>query len=41
VPAVYYLYETVSGVLETVAKSRPWIDPATMATRDMVRVAAG
>ncbi|MEP6876062.1 MAG: alpha/beta fold hydrolase [Burkholderiales bacterium] len=39
VPAVFYLYDTVSGALEPVAKSRPWIDPATMATRDMVRVA--
>lgn len=40
VPAVYYLYDTASGAIEPVAKSRPWIDPATMATRDMVRVAA-
>jgi dipeptidyl aminopeptidase/acylaminoacyl peptidase len=40
VPAVYYLYDSASGVLEPLAKSRPWIDSATMARRDMVRVTA-
>ncbi len=39
-PAVFYLYDTKSGSLSLLARSRPWIKPETMARRDMSRFSA-
>jgi len=37
-PAIFQLFDSKAGKLESIAESRPWIKPKTMATRDMVRV---
>lgn len=37
-PAIFQLFDSKTGKLEPIAESRPWIQPKTMATRDMVRV---
>jgi len=37
-PPVFQLFDTKAGTLSKLATSRPWIRPATMATRDMVRI---
>ena len=34
------MFDRVSGQLNPVGTGRPWIDPRTMATRDVVRIAA-
>ena len=39
-PAVFRLYDVRSGSLQMLAQSRPWIDPRTMATRDLMRFTA-
>jgi dipeptidyl aminopeptidase/acylaminoacyl peptidase len=39
-PAVYTLFDPRAGTLAPVANSRPWVEPQTMAARDMVRVDA-
>lgn len=37
-PAVYFVYDREAKKLELVGAARPWIDPAQMATRELVRV---
>lgn len=39
-PAVFRLYDVKTGSLQALAQSRPWIDPRTMATRDLMRYTA-
>jgi dipeptidyl aminopeptidase/acylaminoacyl peptidase len=39
-PRSWYLFEPTSGKLERVASSRPWIDPAKMATQKFVQYKA-
>ena len=39
-PNVFRLFDVPAGTLEEVAASRPWIKPAAMAMRDMVRITA-
>jgi dipeptidyl aminopeptidase/acylaminoacyl peptidase len=39
-PAVYQLYDIKAGTMTLLAASRPWIQPAAMAQRDMKRFAA-
>jgi acetyl esterase/lipase len=37
-PPVFYLFTPATGQLENLAASRPWINPASMGLRDVVRV---
>jgi dipeptidyl aminopeptidase/acylaminoacyl peptidase len=37
-PPIYYLFTPATGVLENLAASRPWVQPASMGARDVVRV---
>jgi dipeptidyl aminopeptidase/acylaminoacyl peptidase len=39
-PGTFYVYDTEAGKLELLARSRPWIDPRAMGTRDLVRIRA-
>ena len=39
-PGTFYLYDSKAGTLALLARSRPWLKPQTMATRDMQRFAA-
>ena len=39
-PVVFRLFDVKAGNLSDLAASRPWIQPARMATRDMVRITA-
>jgi len=40
VPTVYSLFDRETGKLANVARSRPWVDPKQMGTRDTARFAA-
>jgi dipeptidyl aminopeptidase/acylaminoacyl peptidase len=37
-PPVFRLFDTKAGTVSQLAASRPWVNPAAMATRDMVRI---
>ena len=37
-PPTFYLFTPATGVLENLAASRPWVNPASMGMRDVVRV---
>ncbi len=39
-PTVFRLFDVKTGALQPLAASRPWVKPATMASRDMVRIPA-
>ena len=39
-PTVFRLFDAKAGTLSDLAASRPWIQPAAMAIRDMVRITA-
>ena len=39
-PGLFRLFDVAAGTLADVAASRPWIKPAAMAMRDMVRITA-
>lgn len=39
-PMQYSLFDTTTGRLQLVGRSRPWIDPARMGRRDFFRIAA-
>jgi dipeptidyl aminopeptidase/acylaminoacyl peptidase len=39
-PTVFRLFDAKAGTLSDLAASRPWIQPAAMAMRDMVRITA-
>ena len=39
-PSVFRLFDAMAGTLSELAASRPWIKPAAMAMRDMVRITA-
>ncbi|MBC7990621.1 MAG: S9 family peptidase, partial [Luteimonas sp.] len=39
-PMIFRLFDTKAGALQALAGSRPWLKPASMAQRDMVRIQA-
>ncbi|HXD05876.1 MAG TPA: prolyl oligopeptidase family serine peptidase [Burkholderiaceae bacterium] len=39
-PPIYYIFDTGTKKLDLIGASRPWINPAQMATQEFVRIAA-